>query len=129
MNCDPPAVGRHSRGLDTFVRLFVSSVFFTSKQVEGQIVVKFQQENDMGNERQILELVRHSRGGTSVQPTDTDVALVMEFEPRYDPGKALLISASFSVGVVVVLFLVYRVLRGHWKRKGRTTQKERKHEG
>ncbi len=53
----------------------------------------------------------------------------MEFEPNYDPREALLISASISVGVVVVLFLVYRVLRNHWKRKSRTTQKERKHEG
>lgn len=67
--------------------------------------------------------------GTREQPIDTDVALVMEFEPNYDPREALLISASISVGVVVVLFLVYRALRNHWKRKSRTTQKERKHEG
>ena len=71
--------------------------------------------------------------GTREQPIDTDVVtdvvLVMEFEPNYDPREALLISASISVGVVVVLFLVYRVLRNHWKRKSRTTQKERKHEG
>ena len=66
---------------------------------------------------------------TREQPIDTDVALVMEFEPSYDPREALSISASISIGVVVVLFLVYRVLRGHWKRKGRATQKERKHEG
>ena len=29
--------------------------------------------------------------GTREQPIDTDVALVMEFEPNYDPREALLI--------------------------------------
>ena len=83
----------------------------------------------MGNERQILELSRPLCEGTRGRSADTDVALVMEFEPSYDPREALLIDASISIGVVVVLVLVYRVLRDHWKHKNRTTQKERKHEG
>ena len=74
----------------------------------------------MRNERQIQELTRPSCEGTRGQSADTDVAFAMEFEPRYDPREALLISASVSIGVVVILFLVYRILWDRWKRKSRT---------